>query len=90
MSHFLSFEPLIIPVSMHLGLLPRCCLALDETLVTTLLLTLTRSRMTTLQEEEEEEKEHKHPVISKVSSLTHDPWPNTLFRVPFLLLSISL
>ena len=28
MSHFISFEPLIVPVSM---LLPRCCLALDET-----------------------------------------------------------
>jgi len=57
MSHFISFEPLIVPV---LVLLPRCRLALDETFLSRPALTLTRSRMTTLQEDQEEEEEEQH------------------------------
>ena len=60
MSHFLSFEPLIVPVSV---LLPVCRLALDETFYHDPLLTLTRSRMTTLQEDQEEEQGEQHKCL---------------------------
>ena len=67
MSQFLSFEPLIIPVYARCF----CCLALDDILITTLLLTLTRSRMTTLQEDQEEEEEVKHKCLVSNLVRTH-------------------
>ena len=58
MPYFISFEHLIVPVSV---LPPR---SRRDILITTLLLTLTRTRMTTLQEDQEEEEEKDKCLVS--------------------------
>jgi len=60
MSHFISFEPLIVPVSM---LLPRCRLALDETFESRPASeSHTLSHGNSQEAQEEEEEDHKDLV----------------------------
>ena len=64
MSHFISFEPLIVPVSMPL---PLCRLALDEAFLSRPAFdSHTLSHGNSQEDQEEEEKDHKDLVSSQV------------------------